>query len=77
MRRHLLEPRFWSCHWSLVTGPSGHSRTVVWICEYPYRTMRSRPCEDCPGCVTASDPEAEAIRDEAFEAVPCPSKRLH
>jgi len=74
MRRVFTEPHTWTCHWSLVTGPSGRSRTVVWICEYPYRTMRSRPCEDCPGCPTASDPHDDAA---ALEAQPSPSKRLH
>ena len=43
------------CHLDYVTGPAGAAsgaRTAVWICEYPYRTMRlsgpSAECEDCP-----------------------------
>ena len=73
MPRNILEPHLWTCHWSLVTGPSGNSRTVVWICEYPYRTMRSTPCEDCPRCAkTESDPQHHPAIDAES-----PSKRLH
>ncbi|HYN06112.1 MAG TPA: hypothetical protein VES67_01860 [Vicinamibacterales bacterium] len=46
----------WTCHWSHIEGPAHHgrpSRTLVWICEHPYRTMRTKPCEDCPGNVRA------------------------
>jgi hypothetical protein len=38
-----------------VAGPGGAAagaKTAVWICEYPYHTMRlvgpSAECEDCP-----------------------------
>ena len=36
-----------------VNARGGHTRsTAVWICEYPYRTMRmegpSSDCSDCP-----------------------------
>lgn len=41
------------CHWSYVQGPTrGHLslKTMVWICEYPFRTVRlGGPCEDCQG----------------------------
>ncbi len=43
-----------SCHLSHVSGPIGPGRaaTAVWICEYPYRTIRlagpSSDCSDCP-----------------------------
>ena len=43
-----------ACHLSHVSGPIGSSRgaTAVWICEYPYRTIRlagpSSECSDCP-----------------------------
>ena len=43
------------CHLEYVAGPRGAAaggRTAVWICEYPYHTMRlagpSAECEDCP-----------------------------
>ena len=47
-----------ACHWGRVKGPSraGHTTwTMVWICEYPYRTVRlSGPNpEDCEGCRAA------------------------
>ena len=45
-----LEPKYF-CHWDYVSGPNRGSaapRTMVWICEYPYRTVRlDGPCEDC------------------------------
>ena len=55
MKSHLSQ-RSWVCHWGRVTGPSAHGRmvsSVVWICEYPFRTMLSKPpslddCADCP-----------------------------
>jgi hypothetical protein len=43
--------RHWTCHWSHIEGPAHQgrpSRTLVWICEHPYRTIRTKPCEDCP-----------------------------
>jgi hypothetical protein len=42
------------CHWGHIDGPRHHgraTRTRVWICEYPYRTIRlSGPDPDCEGC---------------------------
>lgn len=42
------------CHLEYVTGPGGAasgSRTAVWICEYPYHTMRlTGPSSECEGC---------------------------
>jgi hypothetical protein len=39
------------CHWDYVRGPNRGTaapRTMVWICEYPYRTVRlDGPCDDC------------------------------
>jgi hypothetical protein len=69
----LYEPHYWTCHWSTLTGPGG-ARTVVWICEYPYRTIRTTPCEDCPGCATESMADKS---DPRLAAHPSPSKRLH
>jgi hypothetical protein len=44
----------YSCHWGYIDGPEreGHvSRTLMWICEYPYRTVRaSGPDESCDEC---------------------------
>ena len=44
-----------SCHLSHIPGPgrNGAAQTPVWICEYPYRTIRvkgpsSEECGDCP-----------------------------
>lgn len=54
MRKQLKVQPSWICHWSRVNGanPEGRaSQTMVWICEYPYRTMHLAPptdCEDCP-----------------------------
>jgi len=43
------------CHLSHASAPIGRlrmARAAVWICEYPYRTMRlsgpSGECGDCP-----------------------------
>ncbi|MEO7892372.1 MAG: hypothetical protein ABIW19_20475 [Vicinamibacterales bacterium] len=46
-----LYPR--QCHLAYISGPiRSDDRTAVWICEYPYRTMRmagpSADCGDCP-----------------------------
>ena len=41
-----------TCHWGSIHGPGPTARSVVWICEYPYRTIKSagpdRHCEGCP-----------------------------
>jgi hypothetical protein len=78
MRRQHDRQQTWACHWSIVEGPSRASQAVIWICEYPYRTMRTKPCEDCPGCRPAES-KANDADDEmiAFRDQPCPSKRLH
>jgi hypothetical protein len=43
---------FPACHLAHVAGPRRNSSTAIWICEYPYRTMRasgpSSGCGDCP-----------------------------
>jgi hypothetical protein len=42
------------CHLAHIQGPGGQTAvaTAVWICEYPYRTIRlsgpSPECGDCP-----------------------------
>jgi hypothetical protein len=42
---------FPACHLARVAGPERRSSTAVWICEYPYRTMRaSGPSSDCGDC---------------------------
>ena len=42
---------FPACHLAHVAGPERRSSTAVWICEYPYRTMRaSGPSSDCGDC---------------------------
>lgn len=45
----------WHCRWTRVTGPVVDGRvrsTLVWLCEYPYRTMMAEPPEpgSCSGC---------------------------
>ena len=45
----------WLCHWERIEGRkgvgSGDESSVVWICEYPYHTIRADgPTEDCAGC---------------------------
>ena len=50
-----------NCHWGFISGPQRRgrgTRSLVWICEYPYRTIRSTPSDDCEGCrraLTATD----------------------
>lgn len=42
---------FPACHLAHVAGPHRHSTTAIWICEYPYRTMRATgPSSDCGEC---------------------------
>ena len=43
---------FPACHLAHIAAPQRNSSTAIWICEYPYRTMRatgpSSECGDCP-----------------------------
>jgi len=56
------------CHWDYVCGPNrggAAPRTMVWICEYPYRTVRlDGPCDDCkclePGETTGTTGTTES-----------------
>jgi hypothetical protein len=46
-------PAYPQCHPGQVArpGPHGQVPTAVWICEYPYRTIRlAGPSEDCADC---------------------------
>ena len=45
-----------SCHWEVLKGPDNGRipGPVVWICEYPYRTIRTGPADDCEGCRRAT-----------------------
>ncbi len=68
----------WRCHWSLISGPARAGRTIqtpVWVCEYPFRTLRplgpGLDCLDCPNrryasegppCDYSSDPFARLPR---------------
>lgn len=52
------------CRWGLITQPrrdGRSSRSLVWICEYPYRTIRTAPSDDCESC-RAAVAEAESAR---------------
>ncbi len=44
----------WSCHWEHIAGSLYNQHPTsptVWICEYPYRTLRSDgPSDECSGC---------------------------
>jgi len=45
-----------NCRWGFITTPRPDgrlARTLVWICEYPYRTIRTAPSDDCEGCLRA------------------------
>jgi hypothetical protein len=43
---------FPDCHLAHVANPQRRSSAAIWICEYPYRTMRatgpSSECGECP-----------------------------
>ena len=48
------------CHWGSIPGPATHTRSRVWICEYPYRTVRAEgPGRDCEGCPVWAEIERE------------------
>jgi hypothetical protein len=79
MRGPLTPHLPWICHWSHVEGPRDHGRATslsMWICEYPYRTMRSEgPSEECEGCpvweaMKARNRAAQADVDETEPTLP-------
>jgi hypothetical protein len=46
-RRPLGRP---ACHWERIVQVDADGaavKTLVWICEYPYRTILAEPTEDC------------------------------
>jgi len=51
-----------ACHWDSIPGARNpQARTVVWVCEYPYRTIRlSGPDEDCEDCPHRPQTQASA-----------------
>jgi hypothetical protein len=62
-----------ACHWDYVQGPrvgGTATRSMVWICEYPYRTARiDGPCEECPGRCERSAATANAALQRAVSRV--------
>jgi hypothetical protein len=69
----------WSCHWEHISGSlyaENPSTPAVWICEYPYRTLRAEgPSEECAGCpvweeLVKARRRAGADRVSALERVP-------
>jgi len=72
----------WRCHWSEITGPAraGRStRTPVWVCEHPYRTLRPMgpgpECEGCPNRTRAADGPPPAPAPDPFARMA--SKLVH
>jgi hypothetical protein len=63
-----------ACRWEEIQGGRVKGRvtsTKIWICEYPYRTMRRNgPSEDCTDCPVyhALQQEKERARQEEIEA---------
>ena len=58
------------CHLTYLPGSDRSGRpTAVWVCEYPYRTMRlqgpSRDCEDCPVWIEMQRVRSEAAAEHA------------
>lgn len=58
----------WHCRWTRVTGPAVNGRvrsTLVWICEYPYRTMMAEPPDPgtCAGCPVRDEMMARSTMD--------------
>ena len=63
----------YTCHWGYIDGPSREGqpvRQLMWVCEYPYRTLRaSGPDEDCVGCPGKPQlSEAELVAAERHAA---------
>jgi hypothetical protein len=65
-----------TCHWEEIQGARVKGRiasTKVWVCEFPYRTMRrngpSADCTDCP-VFQEQQQEKERARQEELAAHP-------
>jgi len=61
-----------ACHWEEIQGGRVRGRVVsskVWVCEYPYRTMRRHePGAECSDCPVWQERQAAKARDaEATE----------
>ena len=55
-----------ACHWGYVQGPirGGRvTRSMVWICEHPFRTIRlGGPCEDCKSCRSSQGAKVQEVQ---------------
>ena len=67
------------CHMGQTAthGPRGHrAGQTVWICEYPYRTMRLEgPSSDCAGCPVWREIEAARLSEALKQTAPWPTWR--
>jgi hypothetical protein len=61
---------FPACHLAHVAGPERRSSTAIWICEYPYRTMRATgPSSDCGDCPVWQAMQRRRNADNAAEEI--------
>ena len=68
-------PAFPPCHLIYLPGRVRSARpTAVWVCQYPYRTMRLEgPSEECEDCPVWRERERARLEAQARNAVdqPC------
>jgi len=62
------------CHLTYLYGSErSEPPTAVWVCEYPYRTLRlngpSRECDDCPVWRERQRAKLEAAASQALAEV--------
>jgi hypothetical protein len=63
-----------TCHWEEIQGARVKGRVSchkIWICEYPYRTMRrDGPGADCTDCPVWHEMQEQKAREAEAEPTP-------
>ena len=69
------------CHWEEIQGARVKGRvttTKIWICEFPYRTMRRHgPSDDCSDCPVWQAQQEEKARERDRERQNEPTFQSH
>ena len=66
-----------TCRWEEIQGARVKGRvtsTKIWICEYPYRTMRRHgPSDDCTDCPVFHQMKQDKEREQKDEPAAHPT----
>ena len=75
----MAQSHLWLCHWQRIDRPLAGGRSsssIVWVCEYPYHTIRlDGPGDECADCPVWEAIQRERARQKRLEVARTPARR--